>query len=46
MPKSLGGLLHVPDGVMIGPAITGKVTFIRLNEEVILIKIGEYPEGS
>jgi|APFre7841882654_1041346.scaffolds.fasta_scaffold08470_6 hypothetical protein len=46
IPESLSGLLHMPDGAMIGSASTGKVTFIKLNEEVILIKIDEYPRGS
>jgi hypothetical protein len=46
IPESLGGLLHVPNGAMIDSASIGNVTFIKLNGEVILTKIDEYPKGS
>jgi hypothetical protein len=46
IPESLGGLLHVLNGAIIDSARIGNVTFIKLNGEVILTKIDEYPRGS
>jgi hypothetical protein len=38
-------MMEVPNGAMVDTRSVGNVTFVKLNDEVILTKIDEYPEG-